>query len=69
MYQDQIRLLEIEHRDLDKKIDTLEKTGIYEDMRIQELKKRRLLVRDQLSDLRRRQFEYNQERQHDDDYE
>jgi hypothetical protein len=69
MYKDQIKLLEVEHQDLDKKIDTLEKTGIYEDMRIQELKKRRLMVRDQLSDLRRQQYEHNHERINYDDYE
>jgi hypothetical protein len=69
MYQDQIRHLEVQHRDLDNKIDTLEKTGIYEDLRLQELKKRRLQVRDQLNDLRRRQFEYDHERVNYDDYE
>lgn len=55
MYKDQIRQLENQHQQLDNQIDTLEKTGIYEDTRIQELKKRRLLIRDQLSDLRKKQ--------------
>jgi hypothetical protein len=69
MYQTQIKQLEQEHTDLDKKIDTAEKTGIYEDMRLQEMKKRRLLVRDQLRDLRRKQFEHDHERVNFDDYE
>ena len=69
MYQDKIRQLETEHRDLDNHIDTMEKTGIFEDMRLQDLKKRRLLVRDQLRDLRRRQFEHDHERVNYDDHE
>ena len=47
----------------------MEKTGIFEDMRLQDLKKRRLLVRDQLRDLRRRQFEHDHERVNYDDHE
>ena len=69
MYKDQIRQLEHQHQQLDNQIDTLEKTGIYEDLRLQELKKRRLAVRDQLSDLRRRQFEHDHERVNYEDYE
>ena len=69
MYKDQIRQLENQHRELDNKIDTMEKTGIFEDMRLQELKKQRLLIRDQLRDLRRLQFEHDHERVNFSDYE
>ena len=69
MYKDQIRQLEHQHQQLDNQIDTLEKTGIYEDTRMQDLKKRRLLIRDQLSDLRRRQWDHDHERVNFSDYE
>ncbi len=69
MYKDQIRQLEHQHQQLDNQIDTLEKTGIYEDTRIQELKKRRLLIRDQLSDLRNKQWVHDHETVNFQDYE
>ena len=69
MYKDQIRQLEHQHQQLDNQIDTLEKTGIYEDIRMQDLKKRRLSIRDQLSDLRRKQWVHDHETVNFQDYE
>ena len=65
MYENRIRHLEQMHDALDKKIDALEKTGVFEDNNIHDLKKQRLQIRDQLSDLRRRQHEHDQEVDHD----
>lgn len=61
MYENRIRHLELMHETLDKKIDGMEKTGVFDDTHLHDLKKQRLQIRDQLSDLRRRQQEYDQE--------
>ena len=61
MYENRIKHLEESHRVLDQKIDTLEKNGLFEDMKMQELKKQRLLLRDELAILRRKQWEHNHE--------
>ena len=42
MYELRIKHLEESHRALDKQIDTLEKTGVFEDLKLEELKKQRL---------------------------
>lgn len=60
MYENRIRHLEEIHQTLDKKIDVLEKTGVFEDNNIHDLKKQRLQVRDQLAELRRKQHEHDQ---------
>ena len=65
MYENRIRHLEQMHEALDKQIDGLEKTGRFDDVQIHNLKKQRLQIRDQLSDLRRRQHEHDQEVDHD----
>ena len=54
------------HRILDKKIDVMEKTGTFEDNQLHEMKKQRLLYRDELAKLRRLQHEIDQEVDHDD---
>jgi hypothetical protein len=41
--------LEKSHEKLDKEVDTLEKTGLYEDLRLEDLKKKRLHVKDELT--------------------
>ena len=56
MYEDKIKHLEEAHRVLDQKIDTLEKNGLFEDIKMQELKKQRLLFRDELAILRHKQY-------------
>ena len=61
MYEDKIKHLEEAHRVLDQKIDTLEKNGLFEDIKMQELKKQRLLFRDELAILRRKQWEHDHE--------
>ena len=66
MYENRIRHLEQMHESLDKQIDGLEKTGRFDDTHLNNLKKQRLQLRDQLADLRRRQYEHDQEVGHDD---
>ena len=61
MYENRIKHLEESHRVLDQKIDTLEKYGLFEDMKMQELKKQRLLLRDELAILKRKQWEHDHE--------
>ena len=66
MYENRIKHLEEMHRILDKKIDVMEKTGTFEDNQVHEMKKQRLLYRDELAKLRRLQHEIDQEVDHDD---
>jgi hypothetical protein len=44
-----IRHLEESHAQLNKQVDTLEKTGLFEDLRLESLKKKRLLLKDELT--------------------
>jgi uncharacterized protein YdcH (DUF465 family) len=62
MYEQRIKHLEEAHRALDKQVDTLEKTGLFEDLKLEQLKKERLLLRDKLAILKHKQdnFETNQ---------
>ena len=48
MYQNKIKHLEEAHRVLDKQIDSMENTGIYDDLKIEELKKQRLHLKDEI---------------------
>lgn len=48
MYENRIKHLEEAHRALDKQIDNLEKNGLFEDLKLEELKKQRLLLKDKL---------------------
>jgi hypothetical protein len=65
MYENRIRHLEQMHEALDKQIDGMEKTGKFDDVHLNNLKKQRLQLRDQLADLRRKQYEHDQEIGHD----
>ena len=56
MYEMRIKHLEEAHRALDKKVDTLEKNGLFEDLKLEELKKQRLLLKDELVILRHKQL-------------
>jgi hypothetical protein len=67
MYENRIKHLEESHRILDKQIDGLEKTGAFDDLKMQNLKKQRLQFRDELAKLRRLQWEHDHETIHDDD--
>ena len=55
MYEQRIKHLEEAHRSLDKQIDTLEKTGIFEDLTLEEMKKQRLHLKDNIAILKHRQ--------------
>ena len=57
MYENRIKHLEEAHRALDKQVDTLEKNGLFEDLRLEELKKERLLLKDKLAILKHKQKE------------
>ena len=65
MFESRIRHLEMMHETLDKKIRGLESTGRFDDATMQTLKKQKLQLKDQLADLRRRQYEHDQEVNHD----
>ena len=55
MYELRIKHLEEAHRVLDKKIDTLEKTGVFQDLTLEEMKKQRLHLKDNIAILKHRQ--------------
>lgn len=68
MYENRIKHLEELHRVLDKKIDDLEKNHPHvEETKIHDMKKQRLLYRDEISRLRRLQWEEDHERVNFDD--
>ena len=60
MYEQRIKHLEEAHRALDKQVDTLERTGLFEDLKLEQLKKERLLLRDKLAILKHKQQLYTQ---------
>jgi hypothetical protein len=55
MYENRIKHLEEAHRALDKVIEREEKTGVFEDHEITELKKKRLLLKDKIAILKHKQ--------------
>ena len=55
MYEQRIKHLEEAHRALDKKIDTLEKTGVFQDLKLEEMKKQRLHLKDNIAILKHKQ--------------
>ena len=55
MFENRIKHLEEAHRALDKVIEREEKTGVFEDHEITELKKKRLLLKDKIAILRHKQ--------------
>ena len=63
MYENRIKHLEELHRVLDKRIDGLESTGVFEDVTLEVLKKQRLHLRDETVILKRKQEDYDQEQQ------
>jgi uncharacterized protein YdcH (DUF465 family) len=46
--QNRLRHLEDEHARLDKRIDGMESTGVFEDVTLEVLKKQRLHIRDEI---------------------
>ena len=55
MYEMRIKHLEEAHRALNKQVDTLEKNGLFEDLKLEDLKKRGLLLKDEIAILKRKQ--------------
>lgn len=62
MYERRIAHLEEAHRQLDQRIDEMERTGNFDDLKLSELKKQRLTYKDELAKLRRLQWEEEHER-------
>ena len=58
MYETRIKHLEEAHRALDKQIDSLEKTGLFEDLKLEDLKKQRLLLKDKIVILKHKQLDH-----------
>ena len=54
MFENRLRHLEEAHHALDKQIAGLESTGRFDDAHLQELKKQKLHLRDQIEDLKRK---------------
>jgi uncharacterized protein YdcH (DUF465 family) len=63
MYEQRIKHLEELHRVLDKRIDGLESTGVFDDVTLEVLKKQRLHLRDETVILKHKQEIHNQEQQ------
>lgn len=60
MYEQRIKHLEEAHRAMDKQVDTLERTGLFEDLKLEQLKKERLLLKDKIAILKHKQELYTQ---------
>jgi uncharacterized protein YdcH (DUF465 family) len=63
MYENRIKHLEEAHRALDKQIDNLEKNGLFEDLKLEELKKQRLRLKDDIVILKHKHEAVMQEAQ------
>jgi uncharacterized protein YdcH (DUF465 family) len=58
MYENRIKHLEEAHRALNKQIDTLEKNGLFEGLKLEELKKHRLHLKDEIAILKHKQLDH-----------
>lgn len=56
MYEERIKTLKATHQQLNKQIDGLEKTGVFDDVEINDLKKKKLFVRDRIEELEKREY-------------
>lgn len=61
MYENRIKHLEESHRVLNKRIDEMERTGNFKDSEIEDLKKQRLHLKDEIVILRRKQEIHEEE--------
>jgi len=61
MYENRIQHLEESHRALDQQIDGLERTGRFDDLHLQNLKKQRLQLRDEIAKLMKLQWQHDRE--------
>ena len=50
--QEKVAALELEHRDLDDVISNLESQGEFDQLKLSRLKKRKLMLKDQIASLR-----------------
>lgn len=55
MFETRIQHLEQQYKTLDHQIDVMERTGHFDDMELQYLKKKRLKIQDELFQLRKKQ--------------
>ena len=62
MYRQRIEYLEESHRALDKHITELQNSGNFDDNKLSELKKKKLQLRDEISRLRKLDWEEQHER-------
>ena len=67
MYESRIRHLEEMHASLDKQIRGLESTGRFNDTTMSTLKKQKLSLKDQIAEMKRKQWEHDHEFTKDDD--
>jgi uncharacterized protein YdcH (DUF465 family) len=63
MYEQRIKHLEELHRVLDKRIDGIESTGVFEDVTLEVLKKQRLHLKDEIVAMKHKQEIHDQEQQ------
>jgi hypothetical protein len=62
MYEQRISFLEDTHRSLDQQIAKLVESGNFDDQKVSELKKKKLQLKDEISRLRRLDWEDKHER-------
>jgi hypothetical protein len=55
MIENRIKHLEDEHAAIDKRIDGMESTGVFEDVTLEVLKKQRLHLKDEIAKLKQQQ--------------
>ncbi len=67
MYENRIKTLTETHRLLDKQIAEMEKSGNFTDQKLSDLKKQRLLYKDELARLTKLQWEHDHETIHYDE--
>jgi len=61
MYELRIKHLEETHSMLNKKIDNLERTGVFNDLELETLKKQRLHLKDEISIMKDKQKRYQED--------
>ncbi len=61
MYENRIKHLEEAHRALDKQVDNLEKNGLFEDLKLEDLKKQRLRLKDEIVILKEKQKRHTED--------
>ena len=59
MYKNNIRLLEKELALIDTKIETIEKSGIFKDQTLENLREDRFTILENISDLHKKQYEFD----------